>query len=166
MIDPEAVRKAGRDLRHGHVLQRASLQLSAMAALSAMPEAADTIIAVIAPHARSLAEPWQPDTTYHAGMVLEYEGSYYLTVQPEIVSQAHQPPGSPGMLAVYRPMQNPESGADGSTDRPYEYVYGMDVDSGMYYTFEGKLYLAKADMKPCVWYPGAAGVWQWELQGG
>ena len=39
----------------------------------------------------------------------------------------------------------------------------MDVSNGKYYTFESTLYLAKADMKPCVWNPGTPGLWQWEV---
>ena len=30
------------------------------------------------------------------------------------------------------------------------------------YSYNGVVYLCKADMKPCVWAPGTAGVWQWE----
>lgn len=39
----------------------------------------------------------------------------------------------------------------------------MDVYTGKYYTFQGKLYRAKADMIPCIWEPGTPGLWQWEL---
>ena len=38
----------------------------------------------------------------------------------------------------------------------------MDVKNGRYYSYEGKLWLAKADMPACVWVPGTAGLWQWE----
>ena len=52
---------------------------------------------------------------------------------------------------------------DGSLENPFAYLSGMDVSTGKYYTFEGKLYLAKADMKPCVWPPNSPGLWQWSL---
>ena len=30
-----------------------------------------------------------------------------------------------------------------------------------YYSYNGKIYLCKADLKPCVWNPDS-GIWQWE----
>ena len=38
----------------------------------------------------------------------------------------------------------------------------MNTEEGKYYSYEGKVYLCKADMTPCVWAPGSPGVWQWE----
>lgn len=87
-------------------------------------------------------------------------------VQQPVTAQAHQPPDAVGMSAIYRPLSvDPETGAepDGDRNNPYAYLAGMDVRSGKYYTFEGKLYLAKADLIPCVWAPGTPGLWQWEL---
>lgn len=69
------------------------------------------------------------------------------------------------MLAVYRPLSvAPETGEepDGSREHPFAFLYGMDVTKDSYYTYEGKLWLAKADMPACVWTPGTAGLWQWE----
>ena len=37
----------------------------------------------------------------------------------------------------------------------------MDVETGKYYTYNGLLYQAQADMKPCVWPPDTPGLWQW-----
>jgi len=85
--------------------------------------------------------------------------------QQDVTAQAHQAPDSAGMLAIYRPISASGDTADGSRDKPYAYLNGMDVSTGKYYSFEGKLYLAKSDMKPCVWNPGTAGMWQWELVG-
>ena len=109
-------------------------------------------------------EEWAADTFYAAGHRLVCEGIVYEVIQ-DVTSQAHQPPNAEGMLAVYRPLSvDAETGEepDGTQEHPYEFLYGMDVTSGKYYTYEGKLYLAKADMKPCVWYPGTEGLWQWE----
>ena len=112
-----------------------------------------------------LFETWQPGAQYTAKQRLAHDSVVY-EVQQAVTAQAHQPPGSAGMLAVYRPLSvDPGTGeeADGSRSNPYAFINGMDVATGKYYTFEGKLYLAKADMKPCVWNPGTAGLWQWEL---
>ena len=108
---------------------------------------------------------WTAGESYVTGDRLVHEGVVYDVQQP-VTAQGHQPPGSAGMLAIYRPISaDPDTGdtPDGSRDNPYSFISGMDVSTGKYYTFEGKLYLAKADMKPCVWNPGTAGLWQWEL---
>ena len=109
-------------------------------------------------------EEWEADTFYAAGKRLVCDGVVYEVIQ-DVTSQAHQPPNSEGMLAIYRPLSvDAQTGEepDGTQENPFELLYGMDVESGKYYTYEGKLYLAKADMKPCVWTPGTEGVWQWE----
>ena len=108
---------------------------------------------------------WAPGEAYVTGDRFVHEGVVY-EVRQAVTAQAHQAPNSAGMLAIYRPISaDPDTGAepDGSRENPYSFIYGMDVSTGKYYTFEGKLYLAKADMKPCVWNPGTAGLWQWEL---
>ena len=112
-----------------------------------------------------LFEAWAAGQTYAKGARLVHEGVVY-EAQQAVTAQAHQTPGSAGMLAVYRPLSvDAGTGAepDGSREHPYTFISGMDVYNGKYYTFESKLYLAKADMKPCVWNPGTPGLWQWEL---
>ena len=109
-------------------------------------------------------EPWLPGQTYSAGFRLEHEGVVYEVVQ-EVTSIENQPPSAAGMLAIYRPLSvDAETGEepDGTKDHPYTYLHGMDVVNGSYYTFDGKLWLAKADMPACVWDPGTEGLWQWE----
>ena len=64
------------------------------------------------------------------------------------------------MLAIYRPLM-PEH--EGTLDDTIPFVYGMDVYNGKYYSYNGSVYLAKADMLPCTWAPGTQGLWQWEL---
>ena len=108
---------------------------------------------------------WTHGAEYVKGNRIMHEGVVYEVQQP-VTAQEHQPPGSTGMFAVYRPISvDSETGdePDGSREKPYAFLSGMDVYTGKYYTFEGKLYLAKADMIPCVWAPGTAGLWQWEL---
>ena len=38
----------------------------------------------------------------------------------------------------------------------------VNVVSGLYYSYKGAVYLAKADMPNCVYPPDTAGLWQWE----
>lgn len=83
----------------------------------------------------------------------------------EVTAIENQPPDAAGLLAVYRPLSvDPETGKepDGSREHPFAFLYGMDVTKDSYYTYEGKLWLARADMPACVWAPGTAGLWQWE----
>ena len=46
---------------------------------------------------------------------------------------------------------------------PIPWVNGMDCFKDKYYSNEGKVYLCKQDMTPCVWATGTEGVWQWEV---
>ena len=98
-------------------------------------------------------EPIQP------GVCLVHEGQTYRVVQT-VTPQAHQPPGGEGMLAVYRPIDRDHAGTQAD---PIHWVSGMDCYAGKYYGYDGKIYLAKLDMLPCVWTPGSAGtstVWE------
>ena len=107
---------------------------------------------------------WAAGQTYVKGYLLAHKGIVYEVMQ-EVTSLENQPPDAAGMLAVYRPLSvDPETGdePDGSREHPYTFIYGMDVTKDSYYTYEGKLWLAKADMPACVWVPGTEGLWQWE----
>lgn len=109
-------------------------------------------------------DSWQAGVDYKAGYRLEHRGVVYEVIQ-DVTAQEHQPPSAKGMLAVYRPLSvNPESGeaSDGSMEHPHDFIYGMDVWEGQHYLYNDTLYLAKADMPACVWYPGTDGLWQWE----
>lgn len=121
----------------------------------AIPLEDDTTTLALAP----ICPEWRDGVHYEAGEIVNYNGQAYRVVQA-VDSLEHQPPGAEGMLAVYRPLNTENTG---TADDPIPYVYGMDVYSGKYYSFNGKTYLAKADMKPCVWTPGTPGLWQWEL---
>lgn len=107
------------------------------------------------PELLAAGKPIQP------GVCLVHEGQVYRMVQPNAVTpQAHQPPGGDGMLAVYRPIDREHAG---TLADPIPWVYGMDCYAGKYYGYDGKIYLAKLDMLPCVWTPGSAGtetVWE------
>ena len=101
---------------------------------------------------------WEADHHYEAGEIVNHDGQAYRVIQ-EVDSLESQPPGAEGMLAIYRPL-NPEHA--GTQEDPIPFVNGMDVYNGKYYSFNGKTYLAKADMLPCTWDPGTEGLWQWE----
>ena len=96
-----------------------------------------------------------------AGTCLTKDGQVYRVVQA-VTPQAHQPPDGEGMLAVYRPVS---PGHAGTADDPIPWEYGMDCLAGQYFSYEGRIYRVAAggDMIPCVWAPGTAGLWQWEL---
>lgn len=107
---------------------------------------------------------WAAGQTYAKAYRLAHKGVVYEVMQ-EVTAIENQPPDATGMLAVYRPLSvAPETGEepDGSREHPFAFLYGMDVTKDSYYTYEGKLWLAKADMPACVWTPGTAGLWQWE----
>ena len=101
---------------------------------------------------------WEADHHYEAGEIVNHDGQAYRVIQ-EVDALENQPPGAEGMLAIYRPL-NPEHA--GTLEDPIPFVNGMDVYTDKYYSFNGKTYLAKADMLPCTWEPGTAGLWQWE----
>ena len=101
---------------------------------------------------------WAAGEHYAAGDIVNRNGQAYRVIQAVDAIES-QPPDADGMLAVYRPLNLSDTG---TADDPIPYVYGMDVYTGKYYSFNGKTYLAKADMIPCVWDPGSEGVWQWE----
>ena len=100
-------------------------------------------------------EPLGKDTIVNDG------GTLYRVVQDNTTPQAGQPPHGEGMLAVYRPI---DVGSTGGADDPIPWLYGMDCYEGKYYRYEGKTYLCKQNMTPCVWAPDTPGLWQWEVQ--
>lgn len=64
---------------------------------------------------------WQPDTAYETGKIVYYVDCIYRVEQAH-TSQSHQPPGSEGMLAVYRPIR--------AADGIYTWLYGEAVEIG------------------------------------
>lgn len=115
--------------------------------------------------AAGLFDEWVPDVQYNKGFRLVCDSIVY-EVQQDVLSVESQPPFAAGMLAVYRPLSvDPETGDEpgGSMEHPYAFIYGMDVHSGKYYSYNNHLYLAKSDMTACVWPPDTEGLWQWEL---
>lgn len=93
------------------------------------------------------------------GVYLMKDGQCYRAMQ-DVTPIESQPPGADGMLAVYRPIDKEHAGTLGD---PIPWVNGMDCYNGKYYSYQGKTYLCKQDMTPCVWAPGTPGLWQWEV---
>ena len=102
---------------------------------------------------------WTAGEQYAANEIVTHGGKVYRVVQAA-TAQEHQPPGAAGMLAIYRPIV---LAATGTITDPIPFEIGMDARTGLYYSYGGTLYLCKGDMIPCVWEPGSAGLWQWEL---
>lgn len=84
---------------------------------------------------------------------------YRVVAAGGVLPQEHQPPHGEGMLAVYRHIDTAHAG---TLEDPIPWVYGMDCTEGLYYSYNATVYLCKANMTPCVWAPGTAGLWQWE----
>lgn len=103
------------------------------------------------------AKPLKKDAIINDG------GTLYRVVQDNTTPQEGQPPHGEGMLAVYRPIDQSHTG---TAEDPIPWIYGMDCHEGTYYSYNGKTYLCKSDMLPCVWAPDTAGLWQWEVQEG
>lgn len=93
-----------------------------------------------------------------AHTIINKDGKLY-RVQNIVTPMEHQPPDGEGMLALYRPIDITHAG---TKEDPIAWEYGMDCSAGLYYTYAGETWYCAGDMKPCVWYPGTAGVWQWE----
>jgi hypothetical protein len=113
-------------------------------------------------------EPWFPARHYGQGQKIRAgadapEPLQLYEVLTDLDSTEGQAPWNDGMLAVYRPIVQ---GHAGTVQDQIPFVYGMDARNGLVYSYEGDSYLCKGDMIPCVWYPGTAGLWQWELLGG
>lgn len=131
---------------------KADLELRAVS--TSIPLEDDATALTLSP----ICPDWEAGTHYEAGEIVNHEGQSYRVIQ-KVDSLENQPPGAEGMLAIYRPL-NPEHA--GTQEDPIPFVNGMDVYNGKYYSFNEKTYLAKADMLPCTWDPGTAGLWQWE----
>ena len=109
---------------------------------------------------KTWAEILEAGKTVPKDTIINDGGTLYRVVPSEgVLPKEHQPPHGEGMLAVYRPIDKAHTGTQ---EDPIPWVYGMDCTADLYYSYNGVVYLCKADMKPCVWAPGTAGLWQWE----
>ncbi len=127
--------------------------LQIKAAAMAIPAEDDVTAKQLAP----ICPTWAAGQHYKALEIVNHEGRPYRVIQA-VDALEHQAPGTEGMLAIYRPID----ASAGTKEDPKTFFYGMDVENGLYYRYQDVLYIAKADMPACVYYPGSEGVWQWE----
>lgn len=127
--------------------------LQIKAAAMSIPEEDDVTAEQLAP----ICPTWAAGQHYKALEIVNHEGRPYRVIQA-VDALEHQAPGTEGMLAIYRPID----ASAGTKEDPKTFFYGMDVKNGLYYRYQDVLYIAKADMPACVYYPGSEGVWQWE----
>lgn len=128
-----------------------ALQIKAVA--MSIPTEDDVTAKQLAP----ICTTWTAGEHYKALEIVNHEGFPYRVIQ-DVDALEHQAPGTEGMLAIYRPID----ASAGTKEDPKTFFYGMDVENGLYYRYRDVLYIAKADMPACVYYPGSEGVWQWE----
>lgn len=101
-------------------------------------------------------EHWRAGESYPAETLLRHGGGLFRVVQP-VSSLEHQPPGSEGMLAVYRPIV---PSAAGTAEDPIAFVYGLDCVATLYYSYKDKIYVCNQDLPACIWPPDS-GIHQW-----
>lgn len=94
-----------------------------------------------------------------ANTIIACGDKLYRVVQDSTTPQSHQRPDGEGMLAVYRPIDKTHAGTEAD---PIPFVNGMDTTAEKYYSYNGKVYLCKLTMTPCVWAPDTPDLWQWE----
>ena len=95
------------------------------------------------------------------GEIIKAGGLLYEIVAPHTSNAAAFPVAT--TFAYYRLVELAHTGA-ADDPIPYPETAGVlvDVKSGLYYSYKGAVYLAKADMPNCVYPPDTAGLWQWE----
>lgn len=95
------------------------------------------------------------------GEIFKYNGRYFEVKAAHTSNAAAYPVET--TFAYYRLI---ELSAAGTLDDPIPYPETagivVNVVSGLYYSYKGAVYLAKADMPNCVYPPDTAGLWQWE----
>lgn len=155
IVDGEVVELPEPPLSEDQVALLTKDDLLLKSAMKVIPMEDDATALQLAP----ICPEWVADVHYTGGEIVNHNNVTYRVVQ-DVDALAEQPPGAEGMLAIYRPL-NPE--ASGTLEDPIPFINGMDVYNGKYYSFNGKIYLAKADMIPCTWNPDTQGMWQWEL---
>lgn len=95
------------------------------------------------------------------GEIIKYNGRYYEIIAPHTSNSVSYPVET--TFAYYRLVELEHTGTI-DDPIPYPETAGIVVNvvSGLYYSYKGAVYLAKADMPNCVYPPDTAGLWQWE----
>jgi hypothetical protein len=95
------------------------------------------------------------------GEILQYNGRYYEVVAKHLSNATAYPVET--TFAYYRLVELTHAGTlDDPIPYPEQEGILVNVESGKYYAYKGKVYLAKADMPGCVYPPDTPGMWQWE----
>lgn len=89
-------------------------------------------------------DEWAAGMSYTKDKRLVYEQVTYSVMQDIAVSLEHQPPGSPGTLALYRPIDP----AKGTEDDPKKLIMGMDAIAGLYYRYNDQTWKCLRDLIP------------------
>ena len=106
----------------------------------------------------TMHEEWKAGRVFEVDdvdMVVKYKDHLYRIVSAH-TALAHYPPDGEGLLALYRPIVQGHAGTEAD---PIPFVYGMDVEAGKYYGYNGENWIASKDMKPCVWPPAEGNEW-------
>ena len=112
--------------------------------------------------ARCIYPEYQDNHEYKTkGEIIRYDGLYYEIVAPHTSNAAAYPVQT--TFAYYRLVELEHAGTlDDPIPYPETAGIVVNVVEGLYYSYKGAVYLAKADMPNCVYPPDTAGLWQWE----
>lgn len=95
------------------------------------------------------------------GEIIKYNGRYYEIIAPHTSNAVSYPVET--TFAYYRLVELTHTGTI-DDPIPYPETAGIvvNVENGKYYSYKGKIYLAKADMPNCVYPPDTPSMRQWE----
>lgn len=105
---------------------------------------------------------WEDAHSYNTvGEILKYNGRYYEVIAAHTSNGVAYPVET--TFAYYRLIELTHTGTI-DDPIPYPETTGIvvNVENGKYYSYKGKIYLAKADMPNCVYPPDTPSLWQWE----
>ena len=102
----------------------------------------------------SLYPLWEAGAAYEKGALLRHGGRLYRVEQAH-TAQAHQPPGGEGMLAVYRPLQEP------GEVLPWVYGEAVSIGDRRIDPSDGRIYEVYAEAGANLWEPHTApAIWR------
>lgn len=105
---------------------------------------------------------WEDAHSYNTvGEIIKYNERYYEIIAPHTSNVVSYPVET--TFAYYRLVELTHTGTI-DDPIPYPETAGIvvHVENGKYYSYKGKIYLAKADMPNCVYPPDTPSLWQWE----
>ena len=102
----------------------------------------------------SLYPEWEAGAAYGKGALLRHGGQLYRVEQAH-TAQAHQPPGGEGMLAVYRPLQEP------GEVLPWVYGEAVSIGDRRIDPSDGRIYEVYNEAGANLWEPHTApAIWR------